>query len=68
MPVDCLGLQVVFNGVYPIFDPAGTFSASMTRTCSGAPLDAVSYAVWYSATDIYGVQTPLVIDPVTIRP
>ena len=63
---DCPPPQIVFYGVYPVFDATGTYSVTVPQTCSGAVLEAASYGFWYWASDIYGRQTKLVITSLSL--
>lgn len=47
----------VFNGVFPVFDPAGSYSVSISRACDGSTLTAPAYSFYYDATDNYGKAT-----------
>ena len=58
--------QIVFYGVYPVFDPTAVFTVSVGQQCGGAALDAASYGFWYWASDIYGRQTKLVITSLSV--
>jgi hypothetical protein len=47
----------VFNGLFPVFDPAGTYSLSISRACDGSTLTAPAYSFYYDAIDNYGKAT-----------
>ena len=59
-------MQIVFYGVYPIFDPTGVYTVFVDHQCGGAALDTASYGFWYWASDIYGRQTKLVITSLSV--
>jgi hypothetical protein len=47
----------VFSGVFPVFDPSGSYSVSISRACDGTTLAAAAYSFYYDATDNYGKAT-----------
>ena len=59
-------VQIVFYGVYPVFDPSEVNAVTVSQACGGSELQAASYGFWYWATDVYGRQTPLVITSLSL--
>jgi hypothetical protein len=43
--------------MFPVFDPSGSYSVSISRACDGTTLAANAYSFYYEATDNYGKDT-----------
>ncbi|GLC59525.1 hypothetical protein PLESTB_001496700 [Pleodorina starrii] len=44
----------VFSGIFPVYDPAVSYTVTISKSCNGSLLGEPSYTLWYWATDVYG--------------